>query len=244
MDIWLGLVAIVPGLLIAYWVYRQDRYEPEPPVLLLYCFLLGALSVVPPLFIQAALRADSYDQHSWWAVTIDAFLVVGLSEEGSKFLFLYIFPYQNDEFDEPMDGIVYAVMISMGFATTENLMYIFQLEPQLGIATGLRRALTAIPAHAAFAILMGANVGLAKFRPKRRAWYLFRGLALAVLFHGLYDFFLFQENYEWMGVLSLIVLYVALRYSQQLIAIGQEISPFRPDYMAEMDDAVEDLDKN
>jgi RsiW-degrading membrane proteinase PrsW (M82 family) len=67
--------------------------------------------------------------------------------------------YNNKNFNEPFDGIVYAVIVSMGFATIENIIYVFQY----GFATGILRLFTAVPAHAAFGILMGYFLGKAKF---------------------------------------------------------------------------------
>src|SRR5262249_14068718 len=94
---------------------------------------------------------------------------------------------------EPFDGVLYGVIIGMGFATVENIEYVHQF----GLETGVSRFFLAIPAHAAFAVLMGYPVGRAKFSEGRRVWLLLWGLFVAVLFHGSFDFFLFvQQNRE------------------------------------------------
>src|SRR5690606_34909890 len=109
----------------------------------------------------------------------------------------------HKEFDEPFDGIVYAVMVSLGFAATENIAYVVQG----GYEVALLRAFTAVPAHATFGIMMGYYMGKAKFSLRRQQLNLL-GLFLATLFHGAYDFFLFVDFIPgvWIGAfVSLII---------------------------------------
>jgi RsiW-degrading membrane proteinase PrsW (M82 family) len=83
-----------------------------------------------------------------------------------------------------MDGIVYAVSASLGFATAENVMYVMSL----GIGTGITRAFLAVPGHALFGALMGSYIGRAKFNPIKETKLLTTGVVLAIFCHGLYDF--------------------------------------------------------
>jgi protease PrsW len=224
-DLLLLATAILPGLLIAYWIYRQDRYEPEPPRMLIRAFAAGCVSTLPALVLQYFLQ-DVENEKSLIDTAIFAFLVVGFTEEISKFLLLRLSVYPSDEFNEPMDGIVYAVVIGMGFATLENVMYVLNTEAG-GFATAIGRAFTAIPAHAAFGVLMGAYVGLAKFVPERRDAYMLIGVTLAVFFHGLYDFFLLQKVYEGVAILAIAALVWGIHISRRLIKMGQDVSPFK-----------------
>jgi len=82
------------------------------------------------------------------------------------------------------------VMVGMGFATIENVSYVMTN----GLGTAFLRMFLSVPAHAAFAVLMGYQLGLAKFHPDRKWVYLLRGLALAICFHGAFDFFLFLQD--------------------------------------------------
>jgi RsiW-degrading membrane proteinase PrsW (M82 family) len=116
-------------------------------------------------------------------------------------------------------------MIGMGFATLENIFYVFSGDN--GLVTAIGRGLTAVPAHGAFAVLMGAYVGLAKFVPEKRNYYMFHGIAMAVFFHGLYDFFLLQKSFEGLGVLSLLTLTIGISLSRRLIKAKQDLSPFK-----------------
>jgi RsiW-degrading membrane proteinase PrsW (M82 family) len=83
---------------------------------------------------------------------------VALSEELSKFLVVRYFCYPQKRFDEPLDGIVYSVMVSMGFATIENVNYVFTH----GYSTAFVRMFLSVPAHATFGVVMGYFIGKAK----------------------------------------------------------------------------------
>lgn len=227
MTFILVALAILPSLAICYWVYRQDRYEKEPFSLLFKAFVIGCASTIPAMLLQIQFQ-DWQNEDSLVATAIFAFGIVGLTEELSKFVLLRLFIYPADDFNEPMDGIVYAVMVSMGFATVENLLYVFGENSDGSIGTALGRAFTAVPAHAAFAVLMGSYMGLAKFVAERRNFYMFTGLGLAVFFHGLYDFFLLQKVYEGLGALAIGALVWGISAARYLVRFGQDLSPFRP----------------
>lgn len=224
MIVALFAIAVVPGLAISYWIYHQDKYEKEPYLILFACFIWGGISTIPAVLGQMYFR-DTEDPHSLLTTFLFSFFVIALTEELSKFLFLRLYAYPKDAFNEPMDGIVYAVMVGMGFATLENLLYTFGETG--GITTAIGRAFTAVPAHGAFAVMMGAYVGLAKFIPEKRDQYMLTSIALPVFFHGLYDFFLLQKSYEGMAILSILALSFAITLSRKLIHINQEISPFK-----------------
>ena len=224
MIVALFAIAVVPGLAISYWIYHQDKYEKEPYLILFACFIWGGISTIPAVLGQMYFR-DTEDPHSLLTTFLFSFFVIALTEELSKFLFLRLYAYPKDAFNEPMDGIVYAVMVGMGFATLENLLYTFGETG--GITTAIGRAFTAVPAHGVFAVMMGAYVGLAKFIPEKRDQYMLTSIALPVFFHGLYDFFLLQKSYEGMAILSILALSFAITLSRKLIHINQEISPFK-----------------
>jgi RsiW-degrading membrane proteinase PrsW (M82 family) len=154
---------------------------------------------------------------------LHSFGIVALSEEGIKWLCLIAYPFFRSFFNEPMDGILYAVLIGMGFATMENIAY----ANQFGITTTVMRGFTAVPAHGAFAVIMGYYAGKAKFDPARRWRLLLRGLLVAVLVHGAYDFLFVQELYSELVLLAAGVLGLSVYYGQKLIKEHQDNSPFR-----------------
>ena len=224
MNPLLILLAILPGLLICYFIFRMDKYESEPKIPLAICFLLGIAVTFPALKLEEwVLYSESGDYTNFVETFLYALIGVSLIEEGIKFLTLTLYPFQNKFFNEPMDGIVFSVMIAMGFATFENVMY----AGRFGLEITLARAITAVPAHATFAIIMGYYVGLAKFNEEKKGNLLATGLLLAMLFHAVYDFFLIQEMYDRLTIFSIFVLIIAVLFARKMIKLHQENSPFK-----------------
>lgn len=219
------MLAVVPGLLISYLIFRIDKYEQEPWWALALCFVLGGAATVPAIRVERwlfGLVGEAPYDHVL-EVFFLAFMGVALVEEGIKYLVLMTAAYPGRYFNEPLDGIVYAVLIAMGFATFENLLYADRHDWQ----TMALRAFTAVPAHFVFAIVQGYFVGLAKYRPAKRRVFLIRGFVIALLLHGLYDFLILQNWTDWLLVLASVSLYLSLFYCGTLVKIHQQSSPFR-----------------
>ncbi|MEW6061010.1 MAG: PrsW family glutamic-type intramembrane protease [Bacteroidota bacterium] len=223
MDFTLIGLAIAPGVSIALYVYLRDKYEREPMKLLLQSFAAGFFVIIPAALIEMWLGNTFALEDSVASVAIRNFLFIGLTEEACKFLCLLAIAYPKPDFNEPFDGITYAVMVSMGFATSENMMYVFDG----GLHVAMVRIFTAVPAHASFSVLMGYFVGLAKFERKHERLYLFLGLFSATIFHGAYDFFLSIDSIELIALGSLAALIVGIRLSFKAMRILNEHSPFK-----------------
>lgn len=185
-------LSIAPGIAISLYFFFRDEYNPEPRRHIIASFFLGMVSALIAVVIETVLLTSLEHQVPTIAmVAVKAFLVVALVEEWSKYIMVRGYAMRKPEFDEPFDGIVYAVMVSMGFATLENVAYVMEH----GLATALMRMFLSVPAHASFAVLMGYYMGKARFEPERRRTLMLQGLLLASFFHGCFDFFLFlQEN--------------------------------------------------
>ncbi len=222
----LGLT-LGPGLAIAIFIFWKDKLDPEPRRLLIRAFFLGCLSVLPAIGLNMFLKTvlNVKVSESMFETFTYAFFVVGLAEELSKFLFLRYNLFLRSEFDEPYDGITYAVMIAMGFATLENFMYVNRASNAYDVAW--LRAFTAVPAHATFAIAMGYFTGLAKFNREKRFSYIIKGLIVAILMHGFYDFLLMQKNYPQIAIGAFVSVAISVYFSMKAIRLHQEISPHK-----------------
>ena len=219
-------LAIAPGIAIAFLIYFRDKFEKEPFRLVKNCFLFGMLSIVPAVIIELLFdKTGINDKTDVYKTLVYAFLIVGLFEELCKFIVLRFYALKKEVFNEPFDGIVYSVMISMGFATIENVFYAISG----GLGTTFLRMLTAVPLHATAGVFMGYYVGKAKFG-KYKILLLFTGLFTAVIIHGLYDFFLFQKEIPALAVFSFISLIIAIIFSFRAIKISLNSSPFKKDY--------------
>ena len=219
------LLAVAPSMIIMIYIYFKDKFEKEPFKLLLKNFLLGAIVSVGLTFLIGGYLGKLFgplDRQSITDMLIKAFVVVALVEEFSKYIIVRFVAQRNKEFDEPFDGIVYAVMVSMGFATLENVLYVYSY----GFQTGIVRAFTAVPAHATFAILMGYYMGKAKFSNNRFLLNLM-GLFMATLFHGAYDFFLFLQSVPGIAIGAFVSLVVGIVLSKKAMKKHQKNSLFR-----------------
>jgi len=219
------LLAIAPAFFVVVYIYIKDKHEKEPRRLLVYNFLFGAIVSIIVTTILYFLFTEFFPpliEKSVLDQFIKAFLMVGLIEEFSKYIIVRYYAQPKEAFNEPFDGIVYAVMVSMGFAVTENIFYVFEG----GIDTAIARALTAVPAHATFGVLMGYFMGKSKFSKNKTLLNLI-GLLLAIVFHGAYDFFLFIPFVPGIWIGAFASLFVALLLSRKAIKIHQKNSHFR-----------------
>ena len=185
------LLAAAPALILLRYYVRQDRERPEPKGLIVRIFLLGiaATFLAVPLELLASMFQGLFAGFPLLMALFKAFVVAALVEEYLKLTVVRLFAYRNRNFDEIMDGVVYTIVASLGFACMENILYV------LGgtVWTALTRAVTAIPLHATASGLMGYYLGQAKFAPSpqmERAL-INRGLRIAIFVHGAYDFLLF-----------------------------------------------------
>jgi len=225
-------LAIAPGLAIIIYIYRKDSYDKEPKKYLLVSFFLGMLSVLPAFVLETAgqlIFGDMGRSASILFYAFFAFIIVAASEELSKFAMVKWYAYPKKNFDEPFDGIIYSVMVAIGFATVENILYVYRN----GFGTAMLRMFLSVPAHAAFGIIMGYYIGLAKFNKEKSISYLATGLFLPVFFHGAFDFFLFLQDsikvreYVSEGLLFLGAVasfYFAVRLSLRSIRLHRELS--------------------
>lgn len=213
-------ISLAPVVAIILYVYFKDKYDREPISTLIISFFLGVLSTVPTLIVGSLFRSSGgLDVYHYIRV---AFLEVAGVEEGFKFLFFFIYCYRHKDFNEPFDGIVYALMVSMGFAGLENILYVYDG----GLHVALMRALTAVPAHATFAVAMGYFAGKAKFS-KFPAFWLLIGLAAAIIMHGFYDFCLFTNDFLYIGIGAFISLGISVYLSSKAINSYHHLSELK-----------------
>lgn len=201
------VLAVAPAVAFFFFFYVRHRYRREPLGVMLVTFLLGAASLVPAAITSLSLeKLTGWRSHTpnLWHAFIGAMVIVGLVEEGAKYLVVRLYAYHRPEFDEPYDGIMYSVMAALGFATLENVLYVLSR----GAGTGVMRALLSVPSHAFDGVLMGYFLGEAKFARSDRAgdWLSALGFGLAVVAHGLYDFIVFSLDKAPLLILSLLVL--------------------------------------
>ena len=143
-NIILIAAAVIPAVLLLIYVYKADRLEKEPASLLGVLLLQGIISTALAAYaerIGARLLNAVLSEDSLLYQLLFNFLVVGLAEEGFKFLLLRWRTWRSPYFNCQFDGVVYAVFVSLGFALWENIDYVVMY----GFGTAVLRAVTAIP---------------------------------------------------------------------------------------------------
>jgi RsiW-degrading membrane proteinase PrsW (M82 family) len=229
-------VGAAPSLFLLIFFYLKDRYEPEPRGHVALAFAKGALAIVPCWLAARAIELGV--GRVWlalggiWARLFEAAVMAGAVEEGAKWIVFLALVYWWEEFDEPLDGVVYGVALALGFATVENVLCVVRD----GLAIGLLRAIFAVPAHALFGAAMGYYMGRAKLGRGRhganatrgqRNLYLALALAVPLVFHSAYDFALVELRGWWIyaviGALSIGLWAFVLRR----VHTAQKDSPFQ-----------------
>ncbi len=216
------LTALFPIAVLIFYIYRKDKYTPEPTGQLLKAFGLGLLSVPLSLCISLPLGAlGAYPEipTTVWGSIRTAFFGAAIPEEIAKLVILWLILRKNRHFDEKMDGIVYAVCVSLGFAALENVMYLFSNADDY-MSVGIVRALFAVPGHFCDGILMGYYYSLAKFyphAPKRNHALI---LIAPIIAHGLYDAILMVSDAT--PAISGILTIVFLVFCHRLWKLGSK----------------------
>lgn len=181
-------LAVVPTFLLLGY-FRARDLNPEPARMLWKTFGWGVLICLPVIPVEmlagkllAPLTALPYEHG-----LLHAMFGAAVPEEFFKLLVVVFVCMRSREFDEPMDGIVYGAVASLGFASLENLLYIAGDDHSMRVAS--LRAFTAVPGHAFMGAIMGYYAGQARFGPadeRIASWA--KAYGVPVVLHTLYDF--------------------------------------------------------
>ena len=185
------LPVVVPVIFWAAYHLHKDRHLPEPPGNLLLCFALGiaASFLSRGMYMSLdwfGLRFDALELAATDATALFAYsmLAIGPIEELAKFLPFVLIVLRFKAFDEPMDGIIYASFIGLGYAAAENVYYLQFLSPIESIARGFAAPVV----HMLFASIWGHWIGMAHIEGRSILRCSIAGFIIAAALHGLYDF--------------------------------------------------------
>ena len=203
-------LAVLPALILLYYVYQQDKLQREPVKNLVKAFFYGWASVLASRLISRpsmSLGLFPAEIHSYWDAFRTAFFGAAIPEETAKLVLLFLFLRKCKDFDERMDGIVYAACIGLGFASFENIEYLFAAGTDW-ITVGLGRSITAIPGHFGFAVVMGYYFSLHYFDRYRAPGAGLKMWLYPVLLHGAYDWIAMSQAVtpELGGIIGMAIL--------------------------------------
>lgn len=217
--------ALAPGIALLSYFYLRDTFQPEPIHMVIRTFVFGLLIVFPIMMLQFVIQAE-------WGLNLNFFneiVTAALVEEYFKWLVVFHTAYKHVEFDEPYDGIVYSVSVSLGFATMENLFYLLIH----GMDIAIWRALLPVSSHALFGLWMGYFYGLGKFADTKRErlrslWF---SLLVPVVLHATYNLiFLIEDGWMWIMIPFLLIMWwQGLKKLQHVHDIGMKEKGLRPE---------------
>lgn len=181
------LLAVLPAFFLLRYVNKMDKTEKEPRGLLIRLFIGGALTTITAVLFGTILGFfNLFDEETVPYLIFDNFIATALVEEGGKYFVMKKLTWKNSEFNYTFDAVVYAVTVSLGFATLENILYVMDGD----IVTALMRAVLAVPGHAIDGVFMGYYYGMAKLKGRTNP----KILLIPVIMHGFYDFCLESDS--------------------------------------------------
>ncbi len=185
---------VLPAFLMVAYIWWKDKYQREPITMIARGVAYGIISAGLAVALESLIMSMGVvpEPQNFLQAIWKAFVGAAIPEELVKLLMLWLLLRNNPYFDERFDGIVYACCVGMGFAGTENLIYLFSnLDNWATVA--VQRAIFSIPGHFMFAVAMGYFYSMLYFGDmswRKRA----RIFWVPVMLHGIYDGLLFMAS--------------------------------------------------
>jgi RsiW-degrading membrane proteinase PrsW (M82 family) len=220
MIVELLFYVFVVGAVVTTLLYFSDKFEREPLFRIFNAIIMGIMATLVVIIVKKILPFPAYSPNpSWGNIILVNFLSVGLVEEGAKFFMILFFVYRWDDFNEYFDGPLYAGLVGVGFAISENLGYMIKpiaalitydisLDPYQArlIALNVLVKFRLYPGHFLFGFIAGYFIAKAKFREENRKFreilYIGIGFFLAICMHVIYN------SIAILGTLTLFQVYV------------------------------------
>ena len=213
MKIYLLFLAILPVSCFMIWIYYKDKYDKEPILTLVKYFLVGILVSILCIFIELYFNYLNIFNGLASYIYV-AFFVTAFTEEGVKSIILIPMLLREKHFNEKLDGIIYSIFLSLGFATIENIIYLMKEKSEFTLSLSITRGLISIPTHIMFAITMGYYISKYKFnKENNKNKYLYFAIITPVLLHGVFDFIL-MTGYRW--AIIVFIVYVMFLWKTNL----------------------------
>ncbi len=199
--IFIAIIAgVVPTLLWLFFWLREDRFQPEPPGLLILTFIAGVLSVFVVLPLESIIKSAGI-------IGTEKILIFAGAEEIVKFGVVFLIDFHSSYLDEPIDYAVYLITGALGFAAMENVMFLLnpglQTDISFIIETGTLRFIGATILHSILAATLGIILGFVFYKTKKtRQIFLFIGLIIVTILHTIFNYFII-DNVHINGFLAL-----------------------------------------
>lgn len=209
---------VIPAVFWLWFWLREDATHPEPYWLIALTFI-GGMAVVPLALPLQKMALNIYDGLALTLVWVTI-------EEVLKYAAALCMVLWNKAVDEPIDYIVYMIAIALGFSALENALFIFNPLVAGDIAntviTGNFRFLGATLLHILASSTIGIFLALAFYkRSYMKLVYGTLGLCIAIVLHGLFNFFIMNARGEtiltvflfvWIGIIILFLIFEKIKH--------------------------------
>ena len=194
------LITILPSIVLVLYFIKSDKFK-EPNRIIIITFLFGILITIPAGYLNSLIDKNFATGERFNDALLSGFFGGGPVEELLKFSVLYFYILKEKAFNEPMDGLVYGILASLGFATLENLQYVFYFDSEFWTAQEIAifRSYSAIPLHGLCGAIMGFYFGQYAFSANKK--YLGLAIIVPIIFHGSYNF---MCDYNWYYAVSIV----------------------------------------
>ncbi|HRY33809.1 MAG TPA: PrsW family intramembrane metalloprotease [Bacteroidales bacterium] len=187
------VILITSVVSVVFWLWfiiRYDKYEKEPLRMVLFTMIFGGLvSTTAAGFLNslAALmtgfRVVDADGQQSPAAAVTFFLFVGFNEEFWKGILTFFLIRKSRHFNEPIDGMIYAMTVGLGFGILENIGY----GRMFGLPVFFIRQFNAIPLHIGLSVLWGLGLSRLYFRRNLRLRAFLPYLIVPAILHTIYN---------------------------------------------------------
>lgn len=233
MDLIYLSVAISFALWL-YVIYRYDKYEPEPVIILVITGIAGGLMSSVPAALLNTIAASMLGLGSFFVSGLDPefsvftlfkfSLFVGFNEEIWKAAAALFILKRLKYFNEPADALVYSMTIALGFAALENIEYTLIG----GINVLVLRTLTAVPLHIGLAAIWGIGIVKGRYAKGGRYFYAMAPyVAAAAVLHALYNYLQFIIYSGYSLVIAVVFSVVVIGFAVKRLNHFVELSPFK-----------------
>ena len=205
------IFGLAPSIIWLLFYLRKDVH-PEPKRQVLKIFFYGMLAAIPTVFLEKGILGEfnKLNIAPFLIILLNTFIAIALVEEFMKYLVVKGKTLNNQEFDEPIDAMLYMLIAALGFAASENILILLPLSSELLIKEALVisafRFVGATFLHTLCSATIGFFLALSFFETKKRAIYLCTGFIIAVLLHGLYNFAILETSESLSFLIPLIIL--------------------------------------
>ena len=230
---WLLMIAVLPSIVLGWIIWKNDKVEKEPGGLLAGLFFCGIGSIIVTLilsiFVYMLPMCNPEEGTTLFELFFGVFIGIALVEEFSKWIFVRLVTWKNKAFTHIYDAVVYAVFVSLGFATLENILYVIDG----GVSLAIMRAILSVPMHVFCGVFMGYYYGLAKQSEiNNNKGLVKKNLILSVLIptltHGFYDFCLFTQNMYFFILFLIFVVCIYVIAFNKINKLSKIQVPLRP----------------